>query len=99
AVGDTLTDQDIDLAQINTKTLQTLLTGTKGETVTASYDQIKGLLPGATAALVGTKDYVTADGNHYRYEFWLKGLNQAGLKYGDPLVLSYSASLKWLSKD
>ncbi|WP_225352275.1 glycosyl hydrolase 53 family protein [Limosilactobacillus equigenerosi] len=99
AVGDTLTDQDVDLAQINTKTLQTLLTGTKGETVTASYDQIKSLLPGATSALMGTKDYVTADGNHYRYEFWLKDLNQAGLKYGNPLVLSYSASLKWLSKD
>ena len=41
-----------------------------------------------------------ADGNQYHYEYWLtsndvQAANQ-GAKYGDPINLTYSASLKWI---
>ena len=40
------------------------------------------------------------DGNQYHYEYWLttaslQAANQ-GAKYGDPINLTYSASLKWI---
>ena len=44
--------------------------------------------------------YTLKDGNQYHYEYWLttaslQAANQ-GAKYGDPINLTYSASLKWI---
>ena len=92
-----------DLAKLQQAVAKSL-TGEKGTAISdQSFKDLANSLPGSsdeTGALVGTKVYTMADGNQYHYEYWLtsndvQAANQ-GAKYGDPINLTYSASLKWI---
>jgi arabinogalactan endo-1,4-beta-galactosidase len=98
SAGDSLPTEE--LKQIETAANKAL-TGNKGEVITsASFTNLSKSLPGVTSALSGTKVYTTADGNQYHYEYWLTTQDIAwankNAKYGDPINLTYSASLKWI---
>lgn len=99
--GDSLPAEDLSTLQ---KTVATALTGEKGTVInTQSFDNLAKVLPGiygTTGALSGQKIYTLKDGNQYHYEYWLtttslQAANQDA-KYGDPINLTYSASLKWI---
>jgi arabinogalactan endo-1,4-beta-galactosidase len=83
------------------KAVKDILTGEKGTAISAqAFQNLTNALPGVTGPLVGSKVYTMADGNQYHYEYWLttkdvQAANQ-GAKYGDPINLTYSASLKWI---
>lgn len=95
-VGSTLNGNDADLSKVDSTAVKDKLTGPKGNEIpVATLNTVKGLLP---EKLEGTKDYKTADGNHYHYEFWIKSID-GNAKYGDPVTVNYSASLKWSKKD
>ena len=49
--------------------------------------------------ITGTADYKTADGNHYYYDFWLDSVDSNNTKYGEPVTVNSTASLKWAKKD
>ena len=94
---------DVELAKIQ-QTVAKILTGEKGTVISnQTFKELADSLPGVfgkTGALIGDKVYTTADGNQYHYEYWLttkdiQAANQ-GAKYGDPINLTYSASLKWI---
>ena len=90
--GDVLTSNDLNLQGISTTAVQKLLTGKKGEAISAdALNQVKSLL--TNKAVEGTKAY-TVDGNNYHYEYWLQSVDQ-NRTYGSPVTLTYSASLKW----
>lgn len=94
--GSSLTADDIDFSKINSIAVQNKLTGVEGRTISAdSLDAVKGLLPGE---IPGKKDYKTADGNHYYYDFWIDSVD-GNAKYGEPVTVNYTASLKWSRKD
>ena len=99
--GDSLPAEDLATLQ---KTVAAALTGEKGTVINAqSFNNLAKVLPGTygtTGALSGQKIYTLKDGNQYHYEYWLttaslQAANQ-GAKYGDPINLTYSASLKWI---
>ena len=83
-----------------------LLTGPEGSNIdTETLNQIADALPGVNEALIGTRTYTDANGKKYHYEYWLEGqslsdkewqLNNANksAKYGNTIVLPYSATLK-----
>lgn len=99
--GNSLPAEDLSALQ---KTVAAALTGEKGTVINAqSFNNLAKVLPGTygtTGALSGQKIYTLKDGNQYHYEYWLttaslQAANQ-GAKYGDPINLTYSASLKWI---
>ena len=102
--GDMLSSSDFGnaFAKIDSKSLS----GKSGETI--SEDVLKLIfasLPGNTSALEGNKNYYN-NNDAYHYQFWLQGqtpdqkqdnfLNvNKGVKYGDKIILPYSATLVW----
>lgn len=94
--GSWLNGNDVDLSSVNSTAVTNKLTGAKGSDISsATLDAVKDLLP---QELTGKKDYRTADGNHYYYDFWIQSVD-GNAKYGDPVTVNYSASLKWSKKD
>lgn len=97
-MGDPLPSTDLAVIQ---KTVDSALTGEKGAVISSqSFKDLAKALPGSTGALSGSKVYTMKDGNQYYYEYWLKtddlqGANKDA-KYGDPIIVTYSASLKWI---
>ena len=61
-----------------------------------SLNKLKENLP---QNITGTADYKTADGNHYYYDFWLDSVDSNNTKYGEPVTVNSTASLKWAKKD
>ena len=102
--GDILSSSDFGnaFAKIDSKSLS----GKSGETI--NEDVLKHIfasLPGNTSALEGNKNYYN-NNDAYHYQFWLQGqtpdqkqdnfLNvNKGVKYGDKIILPYSATLVW----
>ena len=96
---DQLSSIDVDLTTLDSTQITNLLRGPKNTSIdSATLTQLQNLLPGKSSGWSGLKDYKTSDGNHYRYQFWLKSIDWSA-KYGEPLVITYTASLKWQSKD
>ncbi len=94
--GEQLTE-GIDQSLINTNSVKQLLTGAQGTNIsTATLAKLKENLP---QNITGTADYKTADGNHYYYDFWLDSVDSNNTKYGEPVTVNYTASLKWAKKD
>lgn len=79
---------------MNSKDIEEALTGEKGKEVSEStVNDVKGLLP---KEVKGNKIYTTADGNQYYYDFWLASVETSNARYGEPIIVNYTASLKWL---
>ncbi len=101
-VGDPLPSTDLAVIQ---KAVDSALTGEKGAVISSqSFKDLAKALPGtygSTGALSDSKVYTMKDGNQYHYEYWLKtdDLQDANkdAKYGDPINVTYSASLKWIN--
>ena len=94
--GDLITDKSDDAFSsiLNSKDIEEALTGEKGKEVSEStVNDVKGLLP---KEVKGNKTYTTADGNQYYYDFWLASVETNNAKYGEPIIVNYTASLKWL---
>ncbi|MCC4410821.1 glycosyl hydrolase 53 family protein, partial [Limosilactobacillus reuteri] len=94
--GDVITDKSDDAFSsiLNSKDIEEALTGEKGKEVSEStVNDVKGLLP---KEVKGNKTYTTADGNKYYYDFWLASVETNNAKYGEPIIVNYTASLKWL---
>lgn len=99
--GDELPSEDLAVIQ---KAVNSALTGEKGMPISnQSFKDLAKALPGtygSTGALTGSKIYTLKDGNQYQYEYWLKTSDLQGankdVKYGDPINITYSASLKWI---
>ena len=92
------------------KVSPSLLNGVKGQKIgEQNLKLIFSSLPGNESGLEGQKLYKGTDGNDYHYVFWLNdifagqkvGKQEAFLAankdavYGEPLQVSYSATLKW----
>ncbi|MCC4326793.1 glycosyl hydrolase 53 family protein [Limosilactobacillus reuteri] len=101
SVGDSMPAEDLANVQ---KAVNNVLTGAQGTTINGeTFKNLRKAIPGvynATGALEGTKVYTTDTGNHYIYEYWLttddlQGANKDA-KFGDPINVTYSASLKWV---
>lgn len=97
AVGDSLPAADLAVIQ---NAVNKTLTGVKGTAISdQAFDNLQKQLPGVTSGLAGQKIY-TVNGNQYHYVYWLKTSDikaaNKGALYGDPLNLTYSASLKWI---
>ena len=99
--GDELPSEDLAVIQ---KAVNSALTGEKGMPISNQlFKDLANALPGtygSTGALTGSKIYTLKDGNQYQYEYWLKTSDLQGankdVKYGDPINITYSASLKWI---
>lgn len=94
--GDLITDKSDDAFSsiLNSKDIEEALTGEKGKEVSEStVNDVKGLLP---KEVKGSKTYTTADGNQYYYDFWLASVETSNVNYGEPIIVNYTASLKWL---
>ena len=94
--GDLITDKSDDAFSgiLNSKDIKEALTGEKGKEVSEStVNNVKSLLP---KEVKGSKTYTTADGNQYYYDFWLASVETSNVNYGEPIILNYTASLKWL---
>ncbi len=94
--GDLITDKSDDAFSsiLNSKDIEEALTGEKGKEVSEStVNDVKGLLP---KEVKGNKIYTTADGNQYYYDFWLASVETSNARYGEPIIVNYTASLKWL---
>ncbi|MBB1109749.1 glycosyl hydrolase 53 family protein, partial [Limosilactobacillus sp. pH52_RY] len=94
--GDLITDKSDDAFSsiLNSKDIEEALTGEKGKEVSEStVNDVKGLLP---KEVKGNKTYTTADGNQYYYDFWLASVETSNASYGEPVIVNYTASLKWL---
>ncbi len=94
--GDLITDKSDDAFSgiLNSKDIKEDLTGEKGKEVSEStVNNVKSLLP---KEVKGSKTYTTADGNQYYYDFWLASVETSNVNYGEPIILNYTASLKWL---
>ncbi len=105
--GDTISASELG----NTfKVSPSLLNGVKGQKIgEQNLKLIFSSLPGNETGLEGQKLYKGIDGNDYHYVFWLNdtfagqkvGKQEAFLAankdavYGDPLKVSYSATLTW----
>lgn len=105
--GDTISASELG----NTfKVSPNLLNGVKGQKIgEQNLKLIFSSLPGNETGLEGQKLYKGTDGNDYHYVFWLNdtfagqkvGKQEAFLAankdavYGDPLKVSYSATLTW----
>ena len=105
--GDTISASELG----NTfKVSPSLLNGVKGQKIgEQNLKMIFSSLPGNETGLEGQKLYKGTDGNDYHYVFWLNdtfagqkvGKQEAFLAankdavYGDPLKVSYSATLTW----
>lgn len=95
-----------DVSTVVNDKVKKLLTGPEGSNIdTETLNQIADALPGVNEALIGTRTYTDANGKKYHYEYWLEGqslsdkewqLNNANksAKYGNTIVLPYSATLK-----
>ncbi|WEV71433.1 glycosyl hydrolase 53 family protein [Lactobacillus sp. ESL0785] len=83
-----------------------LLNGPKGQLIgEANLKKIFATLPGRNGKFVGIKNYFNGN-DAYHYELWLQGQNldqkqynfihaNENTKYGDPLVIPYTATLVW----
>ncbi len=94
--GDLITDKSDNAFSgiLNSKDIKEALTGEKGKEVSEStVNDVKGLLP---KEVKGNKTYTTADGNQYYYDFWLASVETSNASYGEPIIVNYTASLKWL---
>ena len=94
--GDLITDKSDDAFSgiLNSKDIKEALTGEKGKEVSEStVNNVKSLLP---KEVKGSKTYTTADGNQYYYDFWLASVETSNVNYGEPIIVNYTASLKWL---
>ena len=94
--GDLITDKSDNAFSgiLNSKDIKEALTGEKGKDVSEStVNDVKGLLP---KEVKGSKTYTTADGNQYYYDFWLASVETSNVNYGEPIIVNYTASLKWL---
>ena len=94
--GDLITDKSDNAFSgiLNSKDIKEALTGEKGKEVSEStVNDVKSLLP---KEVKGSKTYTTADGNQYYYDFWLASVETSNVNYGEPIIVNYTASLKWL---
>ena len=94
--GDLITDKSDNAFSgiLNSKDIKEALTGEKGKEVSEStVNDVKSLLP---KEVKGSKTYITADGNQYYYDFWLASVETSNVNYGEPIIVNYTASLKWL---
>ena len=96
-VGDSLPADDLAAIQ---NAVKKTLTGTKGATISSqTFANLQKQLPGVSSGLAGQKVY-TVNGNQYHYVYWIKTSDiqaaNKNAKYGDPITLTYSASLKWI---
>lgn len=100
-VGESMPTEDLANVQ---KAVNNVLTGARGTTISGeTFKNLQKAIPrvyNATGALEGTKVYTTNTGDHYIYEYWqttddIQGANK-NAKFGDPINVTYSASLKWV---